>query len=198
MDKLKKIDFGVYDLDNINFVNYSCVDIKDKKYKAENEILAKENERLSYIDIFYKYNTKIEITTPVMVLPFGIDKSNGFQMKLQFTDYKNNKEMKDFHDYINHLEFKQMEHIGLTDEDLHLYNTQIYQDKKEKYDPLLSVKIPFIKNKFNVEVYNDDYMLNILNINKFSKLKCDIYIDKIWKYNEKYICKWKVSKIYVL
>ena len=24
MDKLRNIDFGVYDLDNINFVNYSC------------------------------------------------------------------------------------------------------------------------------------------------------------------------------
>ena len=45
-----------------------------------------------------------------MVIPFGIDKNNGFQMKLQFTDYKNNKEMKDFYDYINHLEFKQMIH----------------------------------------------------------------------------------------
>ena len=39
-----------------------------------------------------------------------------------------------------------MQHIGLTEEDSHLYNTQIYQDKGEKYDPLLSVKITFIKN----------------------------------------------------
>ena len=52
MDKLRNIDHGNYELDNINFVNYSCVDIKNKKYKAENNILAKENERLSYIDIF--------------------------------------------------------------------------------------------------------------------------------------------------
>ena len=30
---------------------------------------------------------------------------------------------------------------------------------------------------------------------KFSKIFYDIYIDKIWKFNEKYICKWKVKKI---
>ena len=52
-------------------------------------------------------------------------------MKLQFTDYKNNKEMKDFYDFITNLEFKQMEHIGLTEDEIHLYNTQIYQDKEE-------------------------------------------------------------------
>ena len=42
------------------------------------------------------------------------------------------------------------------------------------------------------------YNLNISNINKFSKVKCDIFIDKIWKYNDKYVCKWKVNKNYIL
>ena len=91
-----------------------------------------------------------------------------------------------------------MQYIGLDEDEIDLYNSQIYQDKQNKYDPLLTVKIPFIKNKFNVDIYHDEYTLNVLNINKFSKVKCDIYIDKIWKYNEKYICKWKVKKIYVL
>ena len=133
-----------------------------------------------------------------MVIPFGIDKGNGFQMKLQFTNYKNDANMKSFYDFISNLEFQQMQYIGLDEDDIDLYNSQIYQDKQNKYDPLLTVKIPFIKNKFNVDIYHDEYTLNVLNINKFSKVKCDIYIDKIWKYNEKYICKWKVKKIYVL
>ena len=29
------------------------------------------------------------------------------------------------------------------------------------------------------------------------KLKCDIYIDKIWKFNGKYVCKWKVKNILI-
>ena len=44
-----------------------------------------------------------------------------------------------------------MEHIGLSEDEIHLYSSQIYQDKQNKYDPLLTVKIPFIKNKVNVE-----------------------------------------------
>tara|TARA_A100001037_G_C15059619_1_gene594121 strand:- start:613 stop:1206 length:594 start_codon:yes stop_codon:yes gene_type:complete len=197
MNGLKNIDHGVYPIEDINYISYICTDVKKKTYKVDKTV-PKENDRLSHIDIFYKYNTMIEVTTPEMVIPFGIDKGNGFQMKLQFTNYKNDANMKSFYDFISNLEFQQMQYIGLDEDDIDLYNSQIYQDKQNKYDPLLTVKIPFIKNKFNVDIYHDEYTLNVLNINKFSKVKCDIYIDKIWKYNEKYICKWKVKKIYVL
>tara|TARA_B100001123_G_C15329318_1_gene1030696 strand:+ start:1459 stop:2052 length:594 start_codon:yes stop_codon:yes gene_type:complete len=197
MDKLKNIDHGVYPIEDINYISYICTDVKKKTYKIDKTI-PKHNDRLSHINIFYKYNTIIELTTPEMIIPFGIDKGNGFQMKLQFTNYKSDPNMKSFYDFISNLEFQQMQYIGLDEDDIDLYNSQIYQDKKNKYDPLLTVKIPFIKNKFNVDIYHDEYTLNVLNINKFSKVKCDIYIDKIWKYNEKYICKWKVKKIYVL
>ena len=197
MDKLRNIDHGKYKLEDINYISYICTDVKKKKYKQDNTI-PKDNDRLSHIDIFYGYNTILELTTPEMIIPFGIDKGNGFQMKLQFTNYKSDPNMKSFYDFISNLEFQQMQYIGLDENDIDLYNSQIYQDKQNKYDPLLTVKIPFIKNKFNVDIYHDEYTLNVLNINKFSKVKCDIYIDKIWKYNEKYICKWKVKKIYVL
>ena len=197
MNKLKNIDYNKYKLEDINYISYICTDVKKKKYKQDNTI-PKDNDRLSHIDIFYGYNTILELTTPEMIIPFGIDKGNGFQMKLQFTNYKSDSNMKSFYDFISNLEFQQMQYIGLDEDEIDLYNSQIYQDKQNKYDPLLTVKIPFIKNKFNVDIYHDEYTLNVLNINKFSKVKCDIYIDKIWKYNEKYICKWKVKKIYVL
>jgi len=197
MEKLRNIDHGKYKLEDINYISYICTDVKKKKYKQDNTI-PKDNDRLSHIDIFYGYNTILELTTPEMIIPFGIDKGNGFQMKLQFTNYKSDPNMKSFYDFISNLEFQQMQYIGLDEDEIDLYNSQIYQDKQNKYDPLLTVKIPFIKNKFNVDIYHDEYTLNVLNINKFSKVKCDIYIDKIWKYNEKYICKWKVKKIYVL
>ena len=197
MNKLKNIDYNKYKLEDINYISYICTDVKKKKYKQDNTI-PKDNDRLSHIDIFYGYNTILELTTPEMIIPFGIDKGNGFQMKLQFTNYKSDPNMKSFYDFISNLEFQQMQYIGLDEDEIDLYNSQIYQDKQNKYDPLLTVKIPFIKNKFNVDIYHDEYTLNVLNINKFSKVKCDIYIDKIWKYNEKYICKWKVKKIYVL
>ena len=29
-------------------------------------------------------------------------------------------------------------------------------------------------------------------------MQCDIYIDKIWKFNDVYYCKWKARKIYLV
>ena len=51
---------------------------------------------------------------------------------------------------------------------------------------------------FNIDIRNKDRECSIQNIYNFSKMKCDIYIDKIWKYNEKYVCKWKVKKILIV
>ena len=28
-------------------------------------------------------------------------------------------------------------------------------------------------------------------------MTCDIYIDKIWKFNDRFYCKWKVRNIFV-
>ena len=78
------------------------------------------------------------------------------------------------------------------------YLSQIRQDKDMKYDPNLIVKIPFRGNSYDVDIRNKDSPCSITNIYRFSKMKCDIYIDKIWKFNGKYICKWKVKKIEII
>ena len=106
--------------------------------------------------------------------------------------------MNDFFNFIKNIELNNIKYIGLEKKDYGKYKSQIYQDKKGKYDPLLIVKVPFKNNKFNVNVYNDTYNLNITNIHKFSKVKCDIFIDSIWLFNGKYICKWKLSSIHIL
>ena len=68
--------------------------------------------------------------------------------------------------------------------------------KDEKYDPYLLVKVPFKDNRYNIDVCDKDLShISVTNLYRFTKVKCDIYIDKIWKYNESYICKWKVNKV---
>ena len=48
-----------------------------------------------------------------------------------------------------------------------------------------------------VDIKNKDSACSISNIYNFTKVRCDIFIDKVWKYNDKYVCKWKVSKILI-
>lgn len=196
--KLQNIDYGTYNLNKTKYVKYICIDNKNKKYKEDtsNEVPI-SIVNISYINIYdTNYLNTILVTTPIMVCPFGFETNNGYSIKLQFTNYKSDSEMMGFYNFIRNIEFMNMNFIGIKEKDINLYKTQIWESN-EKYDPLLLVKVPFINNRFPVNVYHDKYNLNINNIHKFSKVKCDIYIDKIWKYNNKFICKWKLKDMYI-
>tara|TARA_Y100000996_G_C22449015_1_gene613006 strand:- start:175 stop:777 length:603 start_codon:yes stop_codon:yes gene_type:complete len=199
--KLKNITYSNYDYDEFIYESYNIVDAnkKVKEYIKNNTYIPPIlNTKLSHINIYYPNTKQIIVTTPIMVVPFGLEGTNNFQIKLQFTNFKSNDEMNDFFNFIKRVELNNIKYIGLEKKNLDMYKSQIYQDNLSKYDPLLVVKIPFINNKFNVNVYNDTYNLNVTNIHKFSKVKCDIYIDSIWLFNGKFICKWKLLNIYIL
>jgi hypothetical protein len=92
-----------------------------------------------------------------------------------------------------------MKWMGIEEDTADSYLSQIKQDKQEKYDPNLVTKVPFRSNRYEVDIFNSDKQLvSIYNIPRFAKLQCDIYIDKIWKYNGKFVCKWKIKKIHLL
>ena len=130
-----------------------------------------------------------------MIAPFGFNK-NSNQIYIQFTNIRTDSEVNSFYNFIQELEMKQMKYIGLEEDDADLYLSQIRHDKNGKYDPNLIIKVPFSKNKYDVDIKNKDgEECSISTIFNFSKMQCDIYIDKIWKFNEKYVCKWKVKKI---
>ena len=197
--KLLNRECSNYDLSNIIFTNFNCKNpnIKNKEYCIDYSKPI-NNDKLSYININHN-NEQIVITTPEMICPFGVNqKNNTFLLNLQFTNYKDNKEIGELYEFIKQMEYKQIEHIGLDETNIDLYLSQIKRDKQKKYDPNLIVKIPFRYNKMDINCYNQEgENINILNISKFSKVKCDIYIDKIWIFNDKYICKWKLKTLYL-
>jgi len=134
-----------------------------------------------------------------MVCLFGLDKQSN-NMSLQFKNYKIDNTMKSFFEFIKNIEFLQMQYLDLDEDDSDdLFISQIRWDKENKYDPNLSVKVPFKYNHYDCDIKNENYSsMNITNINNFTKMQCDIYIDNIWKWNDKFICKWKCKKIYIL
>ncbi|MBG01968.1 MAG: hypothetical protein CL470_06840 [Acidimicrobiaceae bacterium] len=195
---LKNHHHNLFENKPLLFKKYICKDCtqKKKEYEYDNsENVPKDILNLGYIEISLG-KFPIYVTTPTMVCPFGFNKSNN-QMTLQFTNVKDDSEMNSFFRFIQELEMKQMEYLGINDDDVDLYISQIRYDKKGRYDPNLLVKIPFRSNKYEVEVRNRDTSCSIANIYNFSKMRCDIYIDKIWKFNGKYVCKWKVKKIMI-
>ena len=129
-----------------------------------------------------------------MVCPFGFNKRTN-TLTLQFTNYKTDPEMNSFFRFIKEIELQQMQYIGLDEEEVDMYLSQIKFDGKGKYDPNFILKVPFRENGYDVSIKNKSSSISVTNIYKWTKLRCDIYIDKIWKFNGKYVCKWKVKNI---
>jgi len=156
--------------------------------------------RFGYSQLYYHKKPQFIVTTPTMICPFGINNlGSNFKMCLQFTNYVSDPVMKSFYDFIQQCEYKQMELLGIKEDESDLFISQIKHHKQGKYDPNLEVKIPFSYNRFQCDIYSDNFSnAGIMNISKFCKLRCDIYLDKIWKYNDNYTSKWKVKMIQLL
>lgn len=65
-------------------------------------------------------------------------------------------------------------------------------------DNVLICKIPRIKNKITTEIKDKNGYYNIYNISKNQYINCELYLDTIWKFNDKYYYKWNYKKIYVI
>ena len=201
MSKLKNITHDLYKVDQIKYTKYL---IKDCSAKKKDYVLDKSKEdavdikNIGYVSLYYNQNPLIYVTTPVMVCLFGLDKKTK-QMSLQFTNLESDSEMKSFFDFIENVEVNNMKNLGIDEDNYDKYINQIRYDKDRKYDPNLSVKVPFINNRYDMDIYSDDYsLINIENICNFTKMKCDIYIDKIWKWNDVFTCKWKAKVIHLV
>ena len=183
----------------LSFGTFICKDCTQKKKEYEYkklEDIPKNILNLGYIEV-NSNQRPIYVTTPIMVCPFGFNQKSN-QLTLQFTNVRTDPEMNSFFNFIQNLELEQMKYIGLTDDDADLYISQVRFDKNGKYDPNLLVKAPFHSNRYDVDIQGKNGGCSITNIFNFSKLQCDIYIDKIWKFNDKFVCKWKVKKILLM
>ena len=178
----------------------ACTNVNAKKKDYEKCLDCQNDLKYEYSQLYYLKNPSILVTTPVMVCPFGISvNNNNFSMCLQFSNYVEDPTMKSFYEFIQGIEYRQMELLGLREDEEDRFISQIKHHKEGKYDPNLQVKLPFSYNRFNTDVYNDDGpVVNIMHIPRFAKMECDIYLDKIWKFNDRFTSKWKVKTIHLV
>jgi hypothetical protein len=172
-----------------------------KGKKTHENTVYKDHPCFGYLQLNYMKNPFLYVTTPPMKCLFGVQKNNfnQFQMSLQFTDLDTDPTMKAFYEFIERTEFECMRHLGLTEEDGDRMITQIKRDKGKKYEPNLLVKLPFRYNRFETDIYSDhSATVNILQVQSFARVQCDIYLDKVWKMNNVFHGKWKCRCIHVL
>ena len=191
--------------ENLKLKGHKCDDMSitkmnDKTY-SECSDLDKDHPCFGYITVGYLKNPQLYVTTPIMKCLFGVQNKGGgnFQMNLQFTDLEENPNMKQFYDFIEGCEFYAMKYLGLGEDDSDRFVSQIYHDKKGMYEPNLNVKLPFQYNQFTTDLYSEfSSGVNIFSINKFQKMECDLFIDRIWRMNDKFYMKWKCKIIHLL
>lgn len=190
---------------NLNLKRYKCDDMSivkmnDKTY-SECSDLDKDHPCFGYITVGYLNKPQLYVTTPIMKCLFGVQNKGGgnFQMNLQFTDLEEDPIMRQFYDFIEGCEFSAMKYLGLDENDSDRFVSQIYHDKKGMYEPNLNVKLPFQYNQFTTDLYSEfSSGVNIFSINKFQKMECDLFVDRIWRMNDKFYMKWKCKIIHLV
>lgn len=135
------------------------------------------------------------IKTPLLYLPFGIDKQyNNYIMSLQLKktdDFENNKKIDNFLLFIKDLETHFEKETGL-----HI-KSQLRQNAK--YPPILTTKVIKYNTKIITKVLRENTKenINIFSLDRDSSLKAELIIDKLWEYNDELTYKIKLQTIYI-
>jgi len=205
MLKLKMVTSDQIKLENLVLSPYLCDDMSMKQNEKTYSLCDKkeykrDHPRFGYLQIYMGRTPNLCVTTPPMKCLFGVQKTgSNFNMSLQFTNLKEDSDMAFFYDFIQRIEFECMKSIGLDENNADNFISQIKHDKKGLYDPNLSIKVPFQKNSFQTEIFSDhSNEINLFNIQNFTTMQCDIYLDKIWRMNGKFYAKWKCKGIHLL
>lgn len=113
---------------------------------------------------------KIEIITPPMNAPFGLEEVYGkYQLKLCFNNYKTDHEMRSFIQKIQNVEHRLSTLAPTTN-----YHSNIKINKK--FDPLLVLRI----NKDEVEL-----LQRVAKLKGGEMVRANILLDRLWSYNDK-------------
>jgi hypothetical protein len=143
-------------------------------------------------DKFFSLKDPLTIITPNLYIPFGIEKYyTNYILKLQLRNFKTDKIIL----------FERLI-IGIENKLNDLLDNNLVSNMKysNKYDPLLTIKLLQNKNVFTCNAaYKNakDEPLNILDIKAKQYCLCDIIIDTIWKYNDKYYYKIKLKNLFL-
>lgn len=145
-----------------------------------------------FIKISYKDEPLI-IETPTMRMPYGVDFIKGsYYAKLQFKNYKNDKEMEHFLKMVIAIEKQLDTYLADNVEGAEL-TTELFFHLV--YDPTLLVK--FLPNKSRVLTKNGED-IPFIKLEKGTEVKCKLFLDAIWSTERGFYYKWKVLDVKVI
>lgn len=142
--------------------------------------------------IYDSYNKKLSFTTPIVNIPFGLEKyQKKYYINMEFTNVKTNNYIYNFMATIQTIDnyFRNLQSINNIDlTKLKYYSC--FKERPEQYDPMLRTMV-----KCNVEI-ESDYPNTIFDIEKGTFINCIIEIDNLWIYDDTYGLQWVIKKIF--
>ena len=148
--------------------------------------------------IFYnnakKEKKKFEFKTPLLHLPFGIDKDKKMNyylnLQLRKTNCNNhNHELTLFLKFLESIESFIKTETGK--------EVQSVIRKTYKYDTMINTKVLKNYNKLITETFKGQEHFNFFKLDSGMNLKAQLIIDKIWEYNDKIFYKLKIQKLFL-
>tara|TARA_B110001469_G_C9583529_1_gene289421 strand:- start:11 stop:517 length:507 start_codon:yes stop_codon:yes gene_type:complete len=148
--------------------------------------------------IFYnnakKEKKKFEFKTPLLHLPFGIDKDKKMNyylnLQLRKTNCNNhNHELTLFLKFLESIESFIKTETGK--------EVQSVIRKTYKFDTIINTKILKNYNKITTDIFKDKEHFNFFKLDSGMNLKAQLIIDKIWEYNDKIFYKLKIQKLFL-
>ena len=143
----------------------------------------------NFINIKY-LGKPITFFTPEVYVPFGIENQyNNYLFKIQLDLTKKNN--LNLYNFIIKLEEKINEYIN--------DNIKSQVRVSKKYRPLLTCKIPYSYGKIQCNIKNiNNENLNIFKLDKTLRMKCQLVIDKIYKFKDSFYYKIKTNEIIII
>lgn len=195
MDELQVIPYNKFDLDKLIITRKYDTKLGDRHYillrgndvsipKGEDGFELKEGEKF-YLD------------TPIMLVPFGIDrdneKLNKFYLKAEFYNIKGNEEIKEFHKKLLELEKKVKEELK------DKYKAKYFTNIKNTDIPSMKLKVPFRYGRSELEVFDSKgNRKTIYDIESGSKCKFILHPLEIWLNDVYYGILWSVKAAIII
>jgi hypothetical protein len=163
------------------------------------KVLKEENIKIDDHDNIYYLNSKkekkqLEIITPILYLPFGLDKDtkSNLYLNLQLRKtscHKTNSELKLFLEFLESIEKKIKNHTGKEVKSL--------IRKNGNHEPIINTKVINKYKYISTDVFKNKENFNLYKIEKESYLKCNLLIDKYWDFNDIIFYKIKLKQIFI-
>lgn len=145
-----------------------------------------------YFNILHDGNPLV-FDTELLPVPFGLEESyNNLFVKVALKNIEQNKDSEELCRFITGLEEKL---VNLTP-GCDFLQSQIRFH--ERYDPILTIKVPTGKNTINIDVEDKNgNPFNLYSLCKNDYIKCTLLIDTVWYFKGKFSYKIKAKKIVV-